>query len=70
MDQVNEKGATITLIHFTFSLENRWRIACMPGKVDLHTTEGHENYHRSNDIRAVTCPVCKRMQAGGQTQKR
>lgn len=41
-----------------------WRIACTPGLQDLHgTNQRLEPWQRSEDVRAVTCPLCKRTQA-------
>ncbi len=71
MDQLRPDGSTITLIHFTHEVDGvptgkedlpgkEWRIACMPGMVEFHQTNYHPNYHRSNDVRAVTCPACKK----------
>ena len=38
----------------------KWKVACMPG-LDLEKDEGSRNhvYRRTDDARAVTCPLCK-----------
>lgn len=57
----------ITPIHFVHigetSSANDWRIACMPGMTEFHATAHHTNYPRSDDVRAVTCPACKKSNA-------
>jgi hypothetical protein len=34
----------------------------MPNMSEFHLTPYHPNYQRSNDLRAVTCPACKKWQ--------
>lgn len=37
-----------------------WKIACAPGTTMLNATENRPfPYQRSDDVRAVTCPLCK-----------
>ncbi len=60
MNQIDALGNSITIIHFTHDLNGEWRIACMPGMVEFHRTPYHPAYARSNDVRAVTCPQCKK----------
>lgn len=60
MEQINERGQIITLIHFTYNVNGEWRIACMPNMTEFHQTSYHPNYQRSNELRAVTCPACKK----------
>lgn len=59
MNQVNEFGQQVTLIHYVFQTDPE-RIACMPNMTEFHLTPYHPNYQRSNDARAVTCPGCKK----------
>ena len=58
--QILPTGATVTLIHLTVLVDGTWCLACMPRLRDLHATPGHPNYQRTDDVRAVTCPACKR----------
>ena len=59
MDQVSPTGQSTTLIHYVFQTDPE-RIACMPNMTEFHLTPYHLNYQRSNDLRAVTCPACKK----------
>lgn len=59
-DQILPSGRTVTLVHLVVPVNGAWRIACMPGLADLHQTAGQQNYQRTDDIRAVTCPACKK----------
>lgn len=36
-----------------------WRIACMPGTTDFQMVAHHQIYNRTNEVRAVTCQMCK-----------
>lgn len=46
------------LVHYVFQV-NPERIACMPNLTEFHTTVQHPNVPRTNEHRAVTCPMCK-----------
>ena len=48
----------MTLIHFVYPVGESWRIACMPNMVEFHATLYHPNYQRTDDTRAVSCPMC------------
>lgn len=50
------------MTHFTHkTADDKWEIACMPGLKDFTQMPNFPNaYHRSNDIRAVTCLSCKK----------
>lgn len=74
MQQITVGGGFVTLIHFMSEVSAipptedgpqtlQWRIACMPNMTEFHATPYHPNYQRSNDVRAVTCPACKKTQA-------
>lgn len=66
MDQLTAMGRTITLVHYTYrsvagdGSGNDWRIACMPGMTEFYHTNYHPNVHRTDDWRAVSCPMCKK----------
>lgn len=60
VDQLLATGGTLTLVHFTHLAGDEWRIACMPSMTEFHSTPHHPNYQRSDDVRAVTCPACKK----------
>jgi hypothetical protein len=61
MEQYNATGAHFTLVHFTYEDElGIWRLGCMPGIEELHATQYHPNYQRTNDPRAVKCPACEK----------
>jgi hypothetical protein len=66
--QISSTGAIISLTHFTYSAgtlpsgAQDWRIACMPNMTEFHETEYHKSYARSDDTRAVNCPMCMRTQ--------
>lgn len=63
MDQISAGGRKITLIHFVYATDpsgGDWRIACMPNMREFHQTEYHPAYQRTNDVRAVSCPACKK----------
>ncbi len=52
------------LVHFTYKLGNKDLVACIDNKTEYKingTTFNHPGYHLSGDIRAVTCPVCKKV---------
>lgn len=53
---INADGTVVTLVHF----ECDGKIACMPGMVEFHRTEYHPNVIRTNEPRAVKCPMCER----------
>lgn len=63
MDQILATGGSVTLIHYTHAVGGNWRIACMPNMVEFHVTLYHPNYQRSDDVRAVSCPACKKTAA-------
>lgn len=60
MQQLLPTGVQITVIHYTYATPMGHRIACMPNMQEFHKTKYHPCYMRSNDLRAVTCPACKR----------
>jgi hypothetical protein len=60
VEQVTANGSVVTLIHFTHDVDGEYRIACMPGMTEFHETQYHKSYQRANDVRAVTCPACKK----------
>ena len=73
MEQVGPQGQVTTLVHFTREAVvppgdgapegppvSGWCIACMPNMREFHRTLYHPSYQRSNDVRAVTCPACKK----------
>jgi hypothetical protein len=49
---VQEDGTPIALVHWTYQ-DGHWRVACAP---HVHP-DG--NWQRTNDARAVSCPMCK-----------
>ena len=70
MDQILATGEMVTLIHFisevvpeenkqTFMRNLQWRIACMPNMAELYATPHHPSPRRTDDVRAVNCPMCK-----------
>lgn len=59
MDQVLVGGSAVTLIHLVRRVGEDWRIECMPNMVELHATQYHPHYQRTDDVRAATCPACK-----------
>jgi hypothetical protein len=50
-------------VHFLCQIPDgskpRQGIACLPKVTDLHNTPHHRPYHRTEDLRAVTCQLCK-----------
>lgn len=62
MDQIDERGKTLTLVHYVFQV-NPERIACMPNMTEFHETPTHPNVQRTNVPGAVTCPACKESNA-------
>lgn len=56
MDPMLKFGETVVPIH----LVRGGRIACMPGMTDLQRIPAH-TLQRTDDIRAVTCPMCERI---------
>lgn len=65
MEQVTAAGGVVTLVHLTYNVsavlgDTDWRIACVPNMTELHQTVHHPNCQRTNDMRAVTCPICKK----------
>lgn len=56
VDHITQTGQTIILIH----LMHGGRVACMSGLTEMHETTGHPTIQRTDDPRAVTCPMCKR----------
>lgn len=53
---MEQKGAS-----FKTKTQAQWHVACAP-EADLHAPRhgGEWPWHRSNDVRAVTCDNCKR----------
>lgn len=74
MEQITPTGGSITLVHFTHDIATgvvpEWRIACMPNMVEFHTTVYHTHYQRSNDVRGVSCPACKKSPTFKQAKDR
>jgi hypothetical protein len=55
-------GTEIHPIHFAFRHpdDGTWRLACTPGLKELYAHGSREHpYQRSDDSRAVNCPMCK-----------
>lgn len=68
-------GSTLHLVHFCYQApegthaskgrpltDSRpvWRIACTPHLTELHATGGRDHpWRRTEDPRAVSCPLCK-----------
>ena len=67
MDQITPTGTTFTLIHYVYLVDGDggkdWRVACMPSMIEMHETQHHKHVIRTNDIRAATCPACKKTDA-------
>ena len=40
----------------------------MPSMTEFHATMYHPNYQRSNDVRAVSCPACKKTKVFNDVQ--
>lgn len=59
MNQILSTGVLFTPIHFTYEIDGKWRIACMPNMTEFHKTKHHPAYLRTNDTRAANCPACK-----------
>lgn len=68
---IQEDGSELLLIHLTFKRgkeyerqegslmsKDSWGVACSPNAVKLHGTHERGPYQRSDDPRAVTCPMC------------
>ena len=49
---------------------DEWTLACMPHVTNFRTQPHQPNYLRSNDTRAVTCPVCKKTTAFSEAKKK
>jgi hypothetical protein len=71
VEQIDQYGGTITLIHFlyrgvpdsadqTIMRGERWIIACMPNMAESEfgNTQHHSNHQRTNATAAVTCAAC------------
>ena len=70
---VLESGEQVAVVHLVHQIRTErqmpdglmvpvvdWRIACTPGLQDLHgTMQRLEPWQRSEDVRAVTCPMCQ-----------
>ena len=73
-DQILSNGQLLTTIHFVYWDDNfqggSWRLACIPNVTEFHKTQHHENYQRTNDTRATTCPACKRTVIYAEHQRR
>ena len=55
-----EDGSRINLVHFTCKDAGRWIIACSPSLLSQSAIDGRAMpWRRSDDARAVTCPLCK-----------
>lgn len=55
-----EDGSQVTPVHFTFQDgAGEWWLACVP-TVDLRTVFRPVPWQRTDEPRAVTCPLCKR----------
>lgn len=63
MQQIDERGNMIEVVHFAHVADGKERVACLPNMAELHQTQHHPNYQRSGEPRAVTCPACKRTDA-------
>jgi hypothetical protein len=57
---VTPLGQVVVLIHLSTGMGTEERMACMPNMTEFHQTLYHPNYMRTNDVRAVTCPMCRR----------
>lgn len=56
-----EDGSKVTPVHFTFADgAGKWWLACVP-TLDLEADNKRPApWQRTNEPRAVTCPLCKR----------
>lgn len=63
MEQVGPHGQRINIVHFTHKIGEEWRIACMPGMTELHSTPHHPHYPRSDDPRVANCLACQKSEA-------
>lgn len=79
--QINAHGGMVTIIHFVSEVMvpptseegppvPQWRIACMPNMTEFGETMYHKSYHRTDDVRGVTCPTCKKSDAYKQAAER
>jgi hypothetical protein len=56
---VSEEGGETVLVHFARRRGDSWTVACTPNLAELHAANGRLTpWHRSDDPRAVTCPLC------------
>jgi hypothetical protein len=56
-----EDGTEVTLIHFLCETKDGLRLACTPNLEVLCASRiRHIPHMRSEEITAVTCPICKR----------
>jgi hypothetical protein len=57
--QVDQYGAEAAVVHYVHQRDPE-RIACMPGLTELHQTQQHPAYRRTDDHRVVSCQHCRR----------
>jgi len=60
MEQLDKFGQSTTLIHWMTETSNGLRIACMPNATEFHATPYHPAFQRTDDVRAASCPACRR----------
>ena len=56
---VLEDGREIILIHFAVRNGKGYKIACVPGLENFHAFNRGHPWHRTEEVKAVTCKVCK-----------
>lgn len=59
MNHILPNGELVTTIHFAFQT-NPTKLACMPNMVEFGETVYHPVVPHTNDVRAATCPSCKK----------
>ena len=60
MEQINELGQSVTVVHWMMDTPNGMRVACMPNMVEFHATAYHPPVNRTDDVRASNCRACKK----------
>lgn len=55
-----EDGSLVHLVHFTYQDGGVWKVACAPNLPCLSSVRGRAMpWRRSDDPRAVNCPLCQ-----------
>ena len=58
-EMIDADGVAKVCVHWTRQSEGKWEIVCIPGlEVFGVTMTRSVPFFRSDDIRAVTCPMC------------